>query len=223
MTRKNSLFLLLFIVVSVMAAAAAVRRALPAFSGAEPLTIVLDAGHGAPDGGAVGAAGTEEKDINLDIVLKLREILTGRGARVILTREGDSGIYDSSADTIRKKKISDMHSRREIINGSGADLVISIHINSFTGSAARGLHVFYDKAHPEAEATAKAIQDSIAALTGAEPHAVKPAADNLYLMQDPAAPVVLVECGFLSNPAEEQLLLTDEYRAKIAFAIANAI
>lgn len=116
-----------------------------------------------------------------------------------------------------------MRSRREIINDSGADLAVSIHMNSFTGSSARGLHVFYDKAHPEAEATAAAVQDSIAALTGAEPHAVRPAADDLYLMQSPAAPMILVECGFLSNPAEEQLLLTDEYRAKIAFAIANAI
>lgn len=116
-----------------------------------------------------------------------------------------------------------MQKRREIISGSGADLVISIHMNSFTGSSANGLHVFYDKAHPEAEAAASAVQDSIASLTGAEPHAVKEAADNLYLMQSPSAPMILIECGFLSNPAEEQLLLTEEYRAKIAFAIANAI
>ncbi|MBQ3426045.1 MAG: N-acetylmuramoyl-L-alanine amidase [Clostridia bacterium] len=223
MSRKNSLFLLLFILVSVLAAAAAVHRSAPAFSGAKQFAVVLDAGHGAPDGGAVGATGIEEKDINLDIVLKLREILLSRGVRVILTRDGDNGIYDSSAKTIREKKLSDMQSRRDMINGSGADLVVSVHINSFTGSSARGLHVFYDKAHPEAETTASAIQDSIAALTDAKTHAVKPAADNLYLMQGSAVPMILVECGFLSNPEEEQLLLSEQYRAKIAFAIANAI
>ncbi|MBR0366260.1 MAG: N-acetylmuramoyl-L-alanine amidase [Clostridia bacterium] len=223
MTRKNSLFLLFFISVSVMAACAVSHHALPAFTGAAPVTIVLDAGHGAPDGGAVGVSGTEEKDINLDIVFKLREILTARGVNVILTRDSDSGIYDSSAETIHEKKVSDMKNRLDIINNSNTKLVISIHMNSFNDRSAHGLHVFYARNHPEAEAVAVSVQESIAALTGADTHTVKAASDTLYLMKAPIPPIILVECGFLSNPDEEALLNTEEYRAKIAFAIANAV
>ena len=171
----------------------------------------------------MGASGTEEKDINLDIVLKLREILESRGVRVILTRTGDSGIYDSSAKTIHEKKVSDMRNRRDIINNSGADLFISIHMNAFGDSTSSGLHVFYARNRPEAEKTAKAIQESIAALTGARTHTVKTASDSLFLMKDPTPPAILVECGFITNPEEERQLNTEQYRAKIAFAIANAI
>ena len=97
LTFRKSLFFLLLLLPAVAAAIFASQKALPAFSGRGSFTVVLDAGHGAPDGGAVGPGGTEEKDINLDIVLKLQEVLEVRGIRVILTRSGDSGIYDSSA------------------------------------------------------------------------------------------------------------------------------
>ena len=109
------------------------------------LKIILDAGHGDPDGGAVGVNGTLEKDINLAIVQKLQEVLEGKGAEVILTREGDSGLQEESADTIHKMKVSDMNKRLNIIQDSGADLFISIHMNSFTDSKVHGLHIFYDK------------------------------------------------------------------------------
>lgn len=120
-------------------------------------------------------------------------------------------------------KISDMHRRRDIVNNSGADLFISIHMNAFGSSSAGGLHVFYARNHPETGETAKRIQDSIASLTGAKPHTVKTASDSLFLMKDPVPPSVLIECGFITNPDEERLLNTEEYRAKIAFAIANAV
>ena len=142
---------------------------------------------------------------------------------VILTRSGDSGIYDSTAQTIHEMKVSDMHNRRDIVNSSGADLFISVHMNAFGSRSAGGLHVFYARNHPECEETAKRIQDSIASITGAKPHTVKTASDSLFLMKDPVPPAVLVECGFITNPDEERLLNTEEYRAKIAFAIANAI
>ncbi|MGN0181139.1 MAG: N-acetylmuramoyl-L-alanine amidase [Candidatus Ornithomonoglobus sp.] len=184
---------------------------------------IPNAPHGAPDGGAVGPGGTQEKDVNLDIVLKLREILESRGVRVVLTRSGDEGIYDSDADTIRRKKISDMHNRLNIINGSGADLFISIHMNAFTQQSSHGLHVFYARSHPEAEPIARAVTQSISALTGAQAHEVKTASETLYLMKNPKPPAILVECGFITNPEEEKLLGTDEYRAKIAYAIADAV
>ena len=116
-----------------------------------------------------------------------------------------------------------MKKRLGIINNSNADLFISIHMNAFSDSSSNGLHVFYSRNHPEAEETAAAIQDAIAALTGAETHTVKTASDTLFLMKNPTPPAILVECGFISNPREEELLNTDEYRAKIAFAIADAI
>ena len=218
-----SLFFLLFLFAGILAAMISQNGIAPAFSRHNSFKVVLDAGHGAPDGGAVGASGTEEKDINLDIVLKLQEILESRGTTVILTRSGDNGIYESTAQTIHEMKVSDMHNRRDIVNNSGADLFLSIHMNAFGSSSAGGLHVFYARNHPEAEETAKRIQECIASLTGAKPHAVKTASDSLFLMKDPVPPAVLVECGFITNPDEERLLNTEEYRAKIAFAIANAI
>lgn len=187
------------------------------------LKIILDAGHGDPDGGAVGADGTLEKDINLAIVEKLREVLEGKGAEVILTREGDSGLQDESAGTIRKMKISDMNKRREIIRDSGADLFLSIHMNSFSDSRVKGLHIFYDKEHPEIEELAGQIQENISEITGAEAHPVKTASESLFLMKNPPIPEILIECGFLSNPEEEKKLSDEKYQSKIAWAIASAV
>lgn len=198
-------------------------RTIPTFSHTSPYTVVLDAGHGEPDGGAVGIGGTIEKDINLKITLKLQEVLENRGVRVILTRSDDNSICDKSATTLHEKKVSDMKKRRDIINNSGADLFISIHMNSFSNAKSNGLHVFYARNHPESEPLASLIQDSIAQLTGAKTHAVKTASDSLYLMKNPTPPSILVECGFISNPQEEKLLNTDEYQSKIAFSIADAI
>lgn len=222
-SRKSLFFLLLLLSAVIGTACIVVHHALPAFSGSSAYTVVLDAGHGAPDGGAVGANGTEEKDVNLDIVLKLQEVLESRGARVILTRTGDSGIFDDEDATIHEKKVSDMHNRLDIINNSDADLFLSIHMNAFPKASSHGLHVFYARNHPEAQVQAQAITDSIAKLTGAEAHEVKTASEKLYLMKNPTPPAILIECGFITNPTEEKLLNTDDYRAKIAFAIANAV
>ena len=198
-------------------------RTVPTISLNKPYTVVVDAGHGEPDGGAVGVNGTIEKDINLKIALKVQEILESRGVHVIMTRKDDNSICDKSAQTLHEKKVSDMHNRLEIINTSGADLFISIHMNSFSDPSSGGLHVFYSRNHPEAEETAALIQESIAELTGAKTHAVKAASDTLYLMKNPVPPAVLVECGFISNPEEERLLNDEKYQSKIAFSIANAM
>ena len=190
---------------------------------ADGVKIVLDAGHGYPDGGAVGSDGTQEKDINLAITEKLREVLEGRGYVVVMTRDGDSGLQDESAGTIREMKKSDMNKRREIVEKSGADLFLSIHMNSFSDPKVSGLHIFYDKAHPEAETLAKSIQQKIGEVTGAETHTVKTADDGLFLMKNSPIPAILAECGFLSNPDEVEKLKDEAYQAKIAWAIAEAI
>lgn len=198
-------------------------RTMPSFSDIGRYTVVLDAGHGSPDGGAVGANGTEEKDINLAITLKLCEILESRGVCVIMTRTDDKSICDINAKTLHEMKVSDMHNRLKIINSSGADLFLSIHMNSFPDPSLSGLHIFYSRNHPEAQQTAELIQTEISNLTAAKPHTVKTASESLYLMKSPDPPAILVECGFISNPDEEKLLLDDKYQSKIAFAIAKAV
>ena len=186
-------------------------------------TVIIDSGHGYPDGGAVGVSGTEEKDINLAISVKLREILESRGITVIMTREDESGLQSGDASTIREMKVSDMNKRRDIMENSDADLFLSIHMNSFSDSSVSGLHIFYDKSHPEGEELAKRIQEKIGGVTGAKTHTVKTADDSLFLMKNAPIPAILAECGFLSNPAEEERLKTEEYQAKIAWAIAEAL
>ncbi len=198
-------------------------KTAPTFSVAPLCTVVVDAGHGEPDGGAVGVNGTLEKDINLSIAIKIQEILESRGVKVIMTRTDDNSIHSSDAQTLHEKKVSDMHKRESIINNSGADLFLSIHMNSFTDTSASGLHVFYSRNHPEAENLAVSIQDELTNITHAKAHTVKTASETLYLMKSPVPPAILVECGFLSNPQEEELLNDELYQSKIAFAIANAI
>ena len=158
-----------------------------------------------------------EKNINLAIVQKLQEVLESKGFEVILTRSGDSGLQDENAETIRKMKVSDMNKRLDIMKNSHADIFVSIHMNSFGDQKVSGLHIFYDKNHPEIEGLAKSE------VTGAEMHAVKTADERLFLMKNPPMPAILVECGFLSNPNEEKKLASDEYQSKIAWAIASAI
>ena len=186
-------------------------------------TVILDAGHGYPDGGAVGVTGVEEKDINLAIVLKLKEIFDAKNINVILTRMGDKSLYDSESQTIREKKKSDMNTRKAIMENSDADIFLSIHMNSFSDKSANGLHIFYAKNHPEAEPLADEIQARIAEITNAETHSVKTADEKLFLMKKPPIPSILIECGFISNPEEEKKLTTEEYQTKIAWAIAEAV
>lgn len=168
-------------------------------------------------------SGVIEKDINFAIAKKLEEVLESSGAAVVMTREDDNAIYDSDAKTIRQMKVSDMKKRREKVKKSGADLFVSIHMNSFSNKGVNGLHIFYDKEHPAIEELAKNIQDGIGRVTGAKTHTVKTADEKLFLMKNPPVPSILAECGFLSNPEEERKLTDEKYQAKIAWAIADEI
>lgn len=193
------------------------------FSGGNPLTVIIDAGHGLPDGGCVGANGTVEHEINLEIAKKLETILIAKDIKVIMTREDENGIWDSEDDTIRQKKLDDMHHRLEIMEDSDADLFISIHMNSYPSKNTSGLRVFYSKNHPEIKPLAEHIQKRMCEVTGASTSVIKTADTSLFLMKDPPLPAILVECGFLSNPKEEVRLNTEEYQAKLAWALADAI
>ena len=187
------------------------------------IKIIVDAGHGNPDGGAVGAGGTVEKDINLSIANILDEVLRAKGYTVIMTRVGDNGIYDPECKTIREMKRDDMNKRLSIMKKSGADLFVSIHMNSFKNKSAHGLNVFYSSNHPKIKDLAEQIQLRIANVTGVTTHAVRTADEKLFLMKNPPVPSVLVECGFLSNPEEEEKLNNPDYQSRLAWAIAEGI
>jgi len=187
-------------------------------------TIVLDAGHGLPDGGAVGKSGTEEESLNLSVTLYLQEYLEKSGVDVILTRADENGIFDKDKNNIKNKKVSDMHNREKIMNESDADIFLSIHMNKFTESKYSGPQVFYSASHEEGKIMAEIIQkELIHELKPKMEREVKKADSGIYLLKKAKIPAVLVECGFLSNPEEEKLLLSDDYKKRIAWAIYKGI
>ena len=191
--------------------------------GNKTFSVIIDAGHGDPDGGAVGAKGTLEKDINLAISLKIEEVLNAKGIKVIMTRTGDSGLFQTRNRSLREKKREDMNTRLSIMKKSGADLFVSIHMNSFPDKKTQGLHVFYSQNHEDIKPLAENIQNRISEITEAKTHAVKTADKSLFLMKNPPIPSILVECGFISNPEEEKKLNDEDYQSRIAWAIAEEI
>ena len=187
-------------------------------------TIVIDAGHGLPDGGAVGESGITENELNLKVALYLEEILTKKGFTVIMTRRDENGIYSADSKTVRNKKREDIKKRVDIGNTSNASLFISIHMNCFGLKSCSGPQVFYCAGSPEGEAVAKSIREAfIKNISDHCTREIKPVTDGIYLLCHIKAPAVLVECGFLSNSAEEKLLITDKYQKKLAESIADGI
>lgn len=180
-------------------------------------TVVIDAGHGGVDPGKVSGSGTVEKDINLSVALKLKPLLEAEGYHVVLTRETDEAICTGSYS-----KVEDLENRVDIISDSEAAFVISIHQNSYTDSSVHGAQVFYCKESNEGKTIAEFIQNSLLAV---DPDNTRlPKSDgSYYLFVHTECPIVIVECGFLSNPEEEKLLLDDEYQNLLAAAIADGI
>lgn len=185
--------------------------------------IVLDAGHGEPDGGAVGASGVKEQELNLKIAKILQGFLEQCGMEVVMTRSDEEGIYDSDG-TIRQKKRSDMTNREKLMNNSGADLFLSIHMNKFTDSKYSGPQVFYSPNQEESKEFAQLLQEElIAVLKPDSEREIKKATSDIYLLKKAKLPAVLVECGFLSNAAEEEKLMDEEYQKEVAWAIYCSI
>lgn len=182
-------------------------------------TIIIDAGHGGEDSGAV-ANGLLEKDINLDIAIKLRDFLTSAGYTVIMTRETDISIYDSSASTTREKKVSDLENRLSIINSSENNILISIHQNKFEQTQYYGAQIFYSANNSESAVLAEYVRQSVTGLLQPDNSRELKAADNtIYILNNATVPAIIVECGFLSNYDEAQKLSDDDYRTKMAFAV----
>lgn len=183
-------------------------------------TIILDAGHGGIDGGTSAKDGTVEKDINLAITLKLRDMLVLSGYQVVLTRDSDRSIHSDDATTIHQKKVSDLQNRLKIMQSYPNSLFISIHQNHYSESKYSGAQIFYSSNHLESEQLAQTLQNAFRDLLQPEnSREVKPAGKDLYLMWNAEVPAVLAECGFLSNETESTLLSQDDYQQKVAFVL----
>ena len=186
-------------------------------------TIILDAGHGEPDGGAVSENGVSEEQINLAIVLKLQKLLEQSGCIVILTRSDENGIYDLDEKSIRNKKTSDIKNRVEIANTEEADCFISIHLNKIQQSEYYGWQTFYQKNNDESKELAFDIQNNLNYSIQKENKREILSLSGKYIMDNVKIPTVTVECGFLSNPEEEKLLVQDEYQENLSWGIYTGI
>ncbi len=187
-------------------------------------TIIIDAGHGGEDGGAVAHDGTLEKDINLDVAIKLKSLLKLYGYNVVMTRETDIMTCDENLKTIRARKISDIRNRLKIINKYENSIFVSVHQNKFSDSSQNGIQVFYSKNNPDSKILADAIQASaVSVLQPENKRLTKKSGTDIYLLYHSKTPSVLVECGFISNDAELDLLKSEEYRFKMATVIADGI
>lgn len=222
--RRRMLGTAVLLLLSVTVLSLSLRRtAVPAFSYTEMTKdeiIVLDAGHGGADGGAVSADGTPEDDINLAIVLRLRDLFALMGCQTVLTRTGEASLADPDSATLRQEKVSDTKNRVTLINSVANGCLISIHQNTLPGHpTVHGAQVFYGKV-TDSDARAAAVQQALnrAINTDNEKNA-KPIGSDIYIMAHVNCPAILVECGFLSNSAETKLLLSPEYQTKLAAAI----
>lgn len=178
--------------------------------------VAIDAGHGGFDPGKIGIKGDLEKDINLSIALKLKTLLEMNDCEVIMTRQTDTGLYDAGDSN---KKASDMRKRVEIITQANPDIAISIHQNSFTQESIKGAQVFYHINSSEGKELADIIQEELKNTLNDGNHRVAKSNDTYYMLKKSNCPLVIVECGFLSNYKESELLVNEEYQEKVAWAI----
>ena len=183
--------------------------------------VILDAGHGGEDGGAVAADGTAESGINLALTRRLALIFVFLGENVRLTRTGEGAVYSPGASTLREKKVSDLHNRVALINGEENAFVISIHQNSLPGHPkVHGAKVFYN-AVPPAERAALTVQRALDQAANNGDNRVASAIDSsIYLMKESRHGAILVECGFMSNAEECRRLQDPAYQLRLAVAIA---
>jgi N-acetylmuramoyl-L-alanine amidase len=187
-------------------------------------TVIIDAGHGGEDCGAIGTNGALEKDINLRIATELYSILQAEGIPARLTRTDDRLLYDRNTDYLGRKKALDMSARLAIMSEYQNAIFISIHMNSFSQSKYSGLQVYYSENSPESSKLADIVQ-SLArqSLQPDNDRKTKPSSGNIYLLEKTEHTAILVECGFLSNPAECEKLCSEEYQKRLALVLYNSI
>ena len=182
-------------------------------------TVIIDAGHGGEDGGAV-VGDTVEKDLNLSIALKLSDILKLNGFNVKNIRETDVSIYTDNAQSLSQKKKSDLNERLKTFNNDDNNIVISIHQNKFEQSKYFGTQIFYSKNNKNSAALAESIRKSVVMLLQPDnTRECKQARKNIFLLYNATVPAVIVECGFMSNENELNKLKDENYQNQMAFAI----
>ena len=207
------------VLLAVISFTPAINKAVSAKASNNP-EIILDAGHGGFDGGAVALDGTVEKDINLKICITLAELLRSNGYDVIMTRNGDNSTDDIESDKIASRKKSDLKNRLELMKSYPDAVFVSVHLNKFTTSTASGSQVFYSGVCEESAVLGEKIQSAIVGLLQPENTRVnKKATTSTYLLYNATVPAVLVECGFLSNSGDLQKLKSEDYQKKMAFSI----
>lgn len=182
--------------------------------------IIIDAGHGGADGGASGYDGTKEKDLNLQVAKKLKEIMNIFGYNVIMTRTDDEST-DNGGKFIKR---IDIKNRLALMEKNRDAAFVSIHMNKFEQSIYWGAQTFYSKNNEKSKILAQYVQSSIIKFVQPEnKREIKQSPSNVYLLKKANNPAIIVECGFLSNQKELELLKSEEYRSKLGFAIALGI
>ena len=202
------------------------RRMRPAFGperfGAEQV-VILDAGHGGEDGGAVSVRGAKESRINLEIVQRMEQVFVFLGTSPILTREDDRSLHDPEAETLREKKVSDLKNRAALFQSYGDVPAVSIHQNTYPEGRYRGCQVFYAPTEGSKELAELVQADIKNHLQPENSREAKAIPENVYLMNHIPNPAILVECGFLTNPEEESLLQTPAYQKQLAMIVCSAV
>ncbi len=184
----------------------------------------MDAGHGGEDGGAVGVNGLVEKEINLAIALALADDLKASNFPVVLVRDSDYSVGDQTLSTVAERKRSDTKRRVQLVEETGDCILVSIHQNQFSQSQYKGAQMFYSPNNSESALLAECIRQSVVgSLQPENTRQNKEAGEDIYLLTHCQVPGVIVECGFLSNPEEANLLGQEEYQQDMAAAIYNGI
>lgn len=204
------LMIIISIALSVGIVAIAESKSIP-----KPIyTIVIDAGHGGRDDGCEGVTGTKESVINLQIAKTLKSYLETLGIRVVMTRLDGNGLYSANATNYKQ---SDMAKRIEIITNASPDMVISIHCNSYKDSTQAGAQAFFQENDEKSKAFAENVQSQLISILSSP--RLESIAGDYYILKESKTPAIIVECGYLTNPEEEQLLKTTDYQNKVAYTI----
>lgn len=212
--RLRSILCILLVVIAIIGLAA-IKQTIPTI--ATPVTnrcVIIDAGHGGGDPGAIGLNGTLEKEINLSIALKLQEFIEKNGGVVLMSRTSDEGLGNS--------KREDMKVRKKLREENSGDIFVSIHLNSFPRATCSGAQTFYAD-NDESKLLAEKVQKNMVKFLDESNTRIAKKLNSVYLLKKVNIPSIIVECGFLSNSLEEKLMSSDEYQSKIAFSIYAGI
>ena len=188
--------------------------------GRQKKLVIVDAGHGGNDPGKVGVDDSLEKDINLMIAKKIQTILQQQDIEVVMTREEDKGLYEEKTSN---KKAQDLKNRCNLINQAEPDCVVSIHQNSYHEEYVNGAQVFYYSGSEEGKKLAEILQEKMVSYLDPENHRKAKPNDSYYLLKKTGAPIVIAECGFLSNWEEAKKLQEDRYQNQVAWAVAMGV